>query len=131
MNRFVLLSLAAFALIFMGSAVLRAQPGFKEQHTDTTPAFFGADSSHDYNTALRIARWSNAARQKQLVKDTARLVELTRIFKEHMAVAGNSSPSEADIKLIGQIEKLAHTIREEMANAGTLPPPPRPHPDPW
>ncbi len=131
MNRFTSISLITFAFLLLGGSLLHAQPGFKEAHTDVTSPFFVSDNEHDYNAALKMARWANVARQKQLVKDTARLVELTRQFKEHMAVAGNARPTEADIKLMAQIEKLAHSIREEMANAGSLPPPPRPHPDIW
>jgi PBP1b-binding outer membrane lipoprotein LpoB len=131
MKRLTSISLAAFALLLFGCSLLHAQPGFKESYTDTTSPFFISDNAHDYEVALKMARWSNVARQKLLVRDSARLVELTRMFNEHMAASGKAQPTEADIKLIAQIEKLAHIIREEMANAGALPTPPQPHPDKW
>lgn len=81
--------------------------------------------------AERMSRWANAERQKQLIKDSVRLVALTRQFKERMAAAGNARPTEADLKLIAQIEKLAHSIRNEMAYAGSEPPLPHPQPNIW
>jgi hypothetical protein len=73
-----------------------------------------------------MSRWANAARQKQLVKDSTKLVELTAQMKGRMAERGDKKVTEDDLRLLTQVEKLAHNIREEMAYAGDAPPPPPP-----
>ena len=90
------------------------------------------DSSSSSLQQIRMAHSANVARQKQLVKDSAKLVELTANLKEHMAKQGNQKATDEDLRLITQIEKLAHNIREEMAYAGEAPPPaPPPQPLIW
>jgi hypothetical protein len=92
--------------------------------------------SNDYSStstqAEKMAQWSNALRQKQLVKDSAKLVELTAQLKQRMATKVDGKFSDDDIRLITHIEKLAHNIRESMAFAGKAPPPsPPPSPLIW
>jgi hypothetical protein len=76
----------------------------------------------------KMSRWANVERQKQLVKDTAKLVELTGKLKQHWEERGNQKVTDDDLRLLAQIEKLAHNIRERMAYAGEAPPPPPPQP---
>jgi hypothetical protein len=80
--------------------------------------------SSDNSRTQEMSRWANAARQKRLVKDSTKLVELTAQMKQRMAERGDKKVTDDDLKLLAQIEKLAHSIREEMAYAGEAPPPP-------
>ncbi len=62
----------------------------------------------------RMSRQLNIQRQKDLTRDTAKLLELTQAFKSE-ADSGNEAFSAAvTLRKIEQIEKLAHKIREEM-----------------
>jgi hypothetical protein len=71
----------------------------------------------------KMAHWANVARQKQLVKDSAKLVELTAQLKQHRTEQSNNKVTDEDLRLLTQIEKLAHNIRVGMAFAGEAPPP--------
>ena len=82
------------------------------------------DYANAPSQAEKMAHWSNEARQKKLLKDSATLVDLTAQFKQRMATRGNRNLNDDDLRLIARIEKLAHSIREGMAFAGQAPPPP-------
>lgn len=95
------------------------------QHVGTLPT----DYSNSHSQQAKMSSWANAKRQKQLVNDSAKLVELTARLKQHMEERGSQKVSEEDFRLLAQIEKLAHSIREGMVYAGEAPkpvPPPRP-----
>ena len=83
------------------------------QHGNNLPA----DNATVDPRAERLARWIIAARQKQLVKDSAQLVELTAQFRQSMAMLGDRKLNPDDLKLIARIEKLARSIRQSMADA--------------
>ncbi len=87
------------------------------------------DYSNSHSQQAKMSNWANANRQKQLVNDSAKLVELTARLKQHIEARGNQKASEEDFRLLAQVEKLAHNIRERMIYAGEAPkpaPPPQP-----
>jgi hypothetical protein len=78
--------------------------------------------------AEKLTRWANAERQKQMVKNSTKLVELTAQLKQRMAERADKNINDDDLKIVAQIEKLARNIREAMAFADEAPIPPTPQP---
>jgi hypothetical protein len=83
----------------------------------------GADSGFPRASALDpSARRMEAAqeravredRHKRMVEDTARLVELSNELKADVDKAGKDQLSLAVVNKAGEIEKLAHDVKERM-----------------
>jgi hypothetical protein len=130
--RVLLLSCLALTLTFSSAAQSNPPPLTLQQPIGQRVGTMSNDYSSTTTQAEKMAQWANAVRQKQLVKDTAKLVELTAQFKQRMATQVDGKFSDDDIRLITHIEKLAHNIRESMAYAGKAPPPaPPPSPLIW
>lgn len=71
----------------------------------------------------------NAARQKSLVSDTNKLVKLTAELNAQINSTRPASLTEAQMRMVAEIEKLARNIREKMCTSvkgvpGIGPPPP-------
>lgn len=130
--RVLLLSCSALALTCSSAAQSQPPPVMLQQPIGQRVGTMPTDYASTTTQAQKMAQWSNALRQKQLVKDSAKLVELTAQFKQRMATRVDDKFSDDDIRLITHIEKLAHNIREGMAFAGKAPPPaPPPSPLIW
>jgi len=89
------------------------------------------DTSVDVDPALssRRLRALNAARQKELVSDAEKLLRLARQLSLE-AQARDAGPTAVQSAKIGEIEKLAHRVKEKMiesvADVPSLRPPPSP-----
>jgi hypothetical protein len=74
-----------------------------------------ADSQLDATGQMRRMRLLNAARQRAMVSDADKLLALARELNGQMA-AGGKSVSPADrMRMIAEIEKLAHSVKEKMS----------------
>lgn len=61
----------------------------------------------------------NAARQKSLVSDTNKLVKLTAELNAQINNTHPASLTESQLRMVAEIEKLAHNIREKMCTPVT------------
>lgn len=59
----------------------------------------------------------NASRQKSLVSDTQKLVKLTAELNAQINGAAPASLTEDQLRMVTEIEKLAHSIREKMCTS--------------
>jgi hypothetical protein len=62
----------------------------------------------------------NIARQKGLVSDANKLLKLTAEFSAEITRSKSETLTPAQIRMLGQIEKLAHSVSEKM-KAAVLP----------
>jgi hypothetical protein len=70
-------------------------------------------SPDDPEQARRI-RMLNAERQKSLVADTVKLLKLANELNAVMAKDDASAPTQAEIRKVANIEKLARNVEEKM-----------------
>lgn len=91
------------------------------------------DTSGDYDAATteRRLRAINAERQKQMVADANKLLKLAKELKDDVASSKSDSFTPDQLHKIAEIEKLARSVKERMAEgvgpaqpAPTLLPPP-------
>jgi len=64
--------------------------------------------------SLELAKMRNEDRQKKLVADTERLLELATDLKTQVDQSATDSLSEDGLKKVEEIEKLAHSVKERM-----------------
>ena len=71
-------------------------------------------SEDDRIAAMRMSQLM-AARQKVIVADTDKLLKLAKELNAEIPGAGSSAPTEAELRKVAQIQKLAHSIKKEMS----------------
>jgi hypothetical protein len=62
----------------------------------------------------RRIRMLNAERQKSLVADTVKLLKLANEVNAVMVKEDASAPTQAELRKVADIEKLAHNVKEKM-----------------
>jgi hypothetical protein len=82
---------------------------------------FGAEDSDPVLKAKRF-RLLNIERQKQLVADTAKLLRLTGELNAEIAAENTGALTAIQLHKLGEIEKLAHSVKEKMIIAAGDPP---------
>jgi hypothetical protein len=70
----------------------------------------GLDQQHRHILLLRL----NAARQKEMVSDAEKLVQLAGELDAEVRAAANSPISAEQLTKIGRIQKLAHSVKDKM-----------------
>ncbi len=107
---------AAWAFIDLGSSIVGAQV-VKQSNSQLDHAVhaieFPAPNPEDER---RMSRQLNAERQRNLNRDTAKLVAMTQALKAETDAAEDPFSTAVTLHRIEQIEKLAHKIRDEMAS---------------
>ena len=75
------------------------------------------DTSGDYDAATteRRLRAMNAERQKQMVADANKLLKLAKELKDDVASSKSDSFTPDQLHRIAEIEKLARSVKERMA----------------
>jgi hypothetical protein len=68
----------------------------------------------DARRSWELAKLRNEDRQKKLVADTERLLALATDLKTQVDQASGDKLSADRIKQVGEIEKLAHSVKERM-----------------
>ncbi|HVC46632.1 MAG TPA: hypothetical protein VND90_05250 [Terracidiphilus sp.] len=101
---------ACFAASMPGAG--QAYPGVDLQPPPTNP--FPEMDEMDPQLARRQLRALNAERQKELVKDTAKLLKLAQALNAQTRAENAESLSAAQWKEIDRIEKLAHNVKQKM-----------------
>lgn len=121
--RTTVLRCAAVLFLAAGAQTIRAQSQQPSQPTIPTrvPALPGANpgsSNNDedpmaHQMAVQQAKRRNSQRQKQIVDDTARLVQLAQQLKDE-AAKGNAASDSSFSKKAEEIERLAKSVKEKM-----------------
>lgn len=121
---------AAAAFLIVGPMVAQS-PG--TQGPPSTPHLQVLNPSaafSDVTIQERQVKLLNKQRQKAIVADSDRILQLARELNAD-ATSENPSLSPAErLHKADEIEKLAKTVREKMTNAIGVPPPPNPY-VPW
>jgi hypothetical protein len=80
------------------------------------------DDNYDPSMAERRMRAMNTERQKQMVSDAAKLLKLAQELNSEVAAANTGAFTPDQLRKIGEIEKLARSVRERMTStAGETP----------
>ncbi len=81
----------------------------------TSDSPFGGLSDIDPALARQQLRALNALRQKKLVEDTNKLLKLAQTLNAQVQSGHYETLTVAQLKEVKRIEKLAHSVREKMA----------------
>lgn len=112
-------SLAAVVLLAMsgtlgvsqvGSAAQRPSPLDPSRPTDPNRG----DDPFSGRMADQLARGRNSERQKRLIADTDRLLNLATELKQQVDRTDKNMLSVDVVKKADEIEKLAHSVKEKM-----------------
>ncbi len=72
----------------------------------------------------RQLRALNIERQKEMVSDTNKLLRLARELNQEVAANGSATLTDDQLRKIAEIEKLARSVKEKMADGTGRPVPP-------
>jgi hypothetical protein len=78
-------------------------------YPDTNSQFGG-----DPNADPKRVRQLNAERQKELVSDTQKLLQLARELNAEVSDANTASMTDAQLRKVAEIAKLARSVKEKM-----------------
>jgi hypothetical protein len=121
--RFLLVVLAAAAVLAACAASGHAQssptssaPGsIRGFPQDSGPFETGGVDDVGSLDAERRMNALNAERQKSLTSDTARLLKLAAELNQQIAKSNPGQLTAEQLRMVAEIEKLAHNVREKMA----------------
>ncbi|MFY9746082.1 MAG: hypothetical protein WA891_00130 [Acidobacteriaceae bacterium] len=117
-SRLILIALlAAFAL--PGARAQQTVPAAptSPQHNGVDASGFGDPSPRDPDQARMMkdmTRERNAIRQKQIVDDTAQLLDLAKQLKDAVDKSSKDQLSLSVVNTATEIEKLAKVVKEKM-----------------
>jgi hypothetical protein len=122
----------AFWLAILLIAQSRAQnlPGGGQPHSSAQPltsqlGLGSLDDPMDPGDSVveeRRLRQLNIERQKSMISDTNRLLKLATELQAEIGRANPSAFTAAQVHKLGEIEKLAHGVKDKMGSAGNGPP---------
>jgi hypothetical protein len=81
------------------------------QHGQGAPVPFGEETSTD----PKLTRSLNVARQKAIITDTEKLLKLAQELNQEIAESESSSLTDAQMRKINEIGKLAKSVKEKMS----------------
>lgn len=90
--------------------------GFQRDQMSDAAAPLGGDLASPEMEHKRLEAL-NAARQKSLVSDTNKLLKLTGELNAQVNSTRPDKLTEAQLHMVAEIEKLAHSIREKMCTS--------------
>lgn len=121
--------LLAIALL-LGAPIAAQSPGSSPMSPPRPPVLDPSMGFNDNSIAERQAKMLNVERQKVIVSDTARILELARQLNADAASDYTTLSAAERVHKAEEIEKLAKTVREKMIFAIGVPPPVNPY-SPW
>jgi hypothetical protein len=83
---------------------------FGQRHPESNSQF-GPEPSQD----PRRLRLLNAQRQKELVSDTEKLLQLAKELNEEVSDANSAEMTDAQLRKVAEIAKLARSVKEKMS----------------
>lgn len=81
------------------------------QDSSQTSPFSDQNNPLEMEKRLRLL---NTERQKSMVADTAKLLKLAKDLNEEIARSNSGELSQAQLRKVAEIEKLAHNVRDKM-----------------
>ncbi len=99
----------------------QAPPGSNGGQGSTRPYYPGrpdTDLSGELDPVMMERRLNalNLARQKEMISDTNKLLKLVQELNNEVTAKNAASLTEDQLHKIAEIEKLAHNVKEKMAN---------------
>ena len=85
--------------------------GKYSQHGSDGSTPFGDETTPTAKRVLML----NAARQKSLVSDTEKLLRLAKELNDEMAGADSANMTDAQLRKVAEIGKLAKSVKEKMS----------------
>ena len=82
------------------------------QHYPDSTGQYGDDSNSPDKKRIRLL---NAERQKALISDTEKLLKLAKELNDEVTGSDSSSLSDAQLRKVAEIGKLAHNVKEKMS----------------
>ena len=107
----LLLTLPALTHAQARTTPLHGPPDAPRNTIDSTIPMSDASGTQDE----RIVRMLNAARQSSMVSDAEKLLKLARELDAEIAASKSGSLTQAQLRKVARIEKLAHSVRVEMS----------------
>jgi len=86
--------------------------GKYSQHYPDSSGQFGQDSNSPDKKRMRLL---NAERQKELISDTEKLLKLAKELNDEVTESDTNSMSDAQLRKVAEIGKLAHSVKEKMS----------------
>lgn len=118
--------LLAIAL-FLGAPIAAQSPGSGGVPSSRTQVLDPSLGFDDSSIAARQAKMLNIERQKAIVTDTKKILELARELNADAASGYTTLTAPQRLHKAEEIQKLAKTVREKMIFAIGLPPPVNPY----
>jgi len=82
-----------------------------------TPSSIDPSNVHDPIQEVRWLRGLNVERQKEMVSDTNKLLKLARELNAEISSSNSDSLTPAQLRKVGEIEKLARSVKEKMSTS--------------
>ena len=96
-------------------------PGTWHPYYPPTEPPFESSDGYDTVEAERRLNALNIERQKEMVSDTNKLLKLARELNEEVAASNTATLTFDQIHKIAEIEKLARSVKEKMADGVSRP----------
>ena len=119
----ILLAIAAAVVVAAGNGrCVAQQSSMNNQQPMSTPHGFPSDTGpfstngdpiDDIQTEKRMTAL-NAERQKSMISDSAKLLKLATELNNEIAQSNTGELTPAQLRMVAEIEKLAHNVRDKM-----------------
>jgi hypothetical protein len=96
------------------SSPVTGEPGSVRGFSQDNSPFAGGDEVESVEAERRLNAL-NAERQKALLADTARLLKLAAELNQEIAKSNTGELTADQLRMVAEIEKLAHSVRDKMA----------------
>ncbi len=108
----------AMLIGFAAEPAMRPQSGVPSMshRSAQMPRDPAVSSEYDPIAAERQFKALNIERQRDMVSDTNKLLTLAKELNEGLAANSSSTLTDEQLRKIAQIEKLAHSVKEKMAD---------------
>jgi hypothetical protein len=93
------------------------RPGFPQTPAKPATGIDNDISGGSSPEMEKLLRSQNADRQKSLVSDTNKLLRLTNELNAEIARTSPDALSDAELRKLAEIEKLAHSVKEKMSSS--------------
>jgi len=104
------------AILVVAIAMVTAPAGLRSQDERDTGPSSGFYNPHglDHQHRHVLIRQVNIARQKEMVSDAEKLVQLAGELDAEVRAGGDSPLSATQLNKIAMIQKLAHSVKDKM-----------------
>ena len=107
----------ALVLVLPGGAQNPAPGGQQPISREHLPSSMAQSDDVDPVQEERRLRMLNAERQKSMVADTNKLLKLASELNAEVSSSNRDSLTPDELRKVGEIEKLAHSVKEKMSTS--------------